>query len=589
MAKKPTRLRFTEDDLADKAVRQAADRAEKAVGKAEKAVEKESKPKKKLRTEADVSKNRSAKLRFEKADIEPELDKPSRGKHIISRASSAAIASKAHQAVSEHEDDNIGVQAVHQSEEAVEAAAYTVDHAVYSKKLKAHDKAEKLIEKSDRANVDALYEKYKKDNPDASTNPISRWRQKQAIKKEYAAARAGKSTAGSTAAASKNAGKAAKETKNVTQKLTDFVTSHSKALIVVGIFLLLFMVIASMFSSCTAMFQGGAQMVLGTSYTATDEDIIGADDDYSDLEAALRRKLNNIERTHSGYDEYRYELDEINHNPYELASYLTVMFEDYTREEVQRTLERLFELQYELTLEEEVEIRTRTETRTETETGTRWVWDDELEEYVEEEYEYEVEVEYEVEYEYYILNVKLTNYGLNYAIANSGMTADEMERYRTLLQTQGNRPDLFEGNIYATIGEYTDYDIPGEALTDVKFARMIREAEKYLGYPYVWGGSSPSTSFDCSGFVSWVLNHSGWNVGRLSAQGLYNICTPVARSNARPGDLVFFVGTYDTPGVSHVGIYAGNSMMIHCGDPITYANINTVYWQSHFYIYGRLP
>lgn len=591
MAKKPTRLRFTEDDLADKAVRQAADRAEKAVGKAEKAVEKASKPRKKLRTEADVSQNRSAKLRFEKADIEPELDKPSRGKHIISRASSAAIASKAHQTVSEHEDDNVGVQAVHQSEEAVEAAAYTVDHAVYSKKLKAHDKAEKLIEKSDRANVDALYEKYKKDNPDASTNPISRWRQKQAIKKEYAAARAGKSTAGSTAAASKNAGKAAKETKNVTQKLTEFVTSHSKAFIVVGIFLLLFMVIASMFSSCTAMFQGGAQMVLGTSYTATDEDIIGADDDYSDLEAALRRKLNNIERTHSGYDEYRYELDEINHNPYELASYLTVMFEDYTREEVQRTLERLFELQYELTLEEEVEIRTRTETRIETETGTRWVWDDELEEYVEEEYEYEVEVEYEIEYEYYILNVKLTNYGLNYAIANSGMTADEMERYRTLLQTQGNRPDLFEGNIYATIGEYTDYDIPGEALTDVKFARMIREAEKYLGYPYVWGGSSPSTSFDCSGFVSWVINNcgNGWSVGRLTASGLMNICDIIPRSSAEPGDLIFFQGTYNTSGASHVGIYVGNGMMIHCGNPISYASIETSYWQSHFYCFGRLP
>ena len=592
MAKKPTRLRFTEDDLADKAVRQAADRAEKAVGKAEKAVEKASKPKKKLRTEADVSKARSSKLRFDKAEIEPELDKPSRGKHMISRASSAAIASKAHQAVSEHEDDNVGVQAVHQSEEAVEAAAYTVDHAIYSKKLKAHDKAEKLIEKSDRANVDALYEKYKKDSPDASTNPISRWRQKQAIKKEYAAAKTGKSTAGSTAAASKNAGKAAKETKNVTQKLTEFVTQHSKLFIVVGIFLLLFMVIASMFSSCTAMFEGGAQMVLGTSYTANDEDIIGADDDYDALEATLRRKLNNIERTHSGYDEYRYELDEINHNPYELASYLTVMFEDYTREEVQDTLERLFELQYELTLEEEVEIRTRTETRIETETDTRWVWDDELGEYVEEEYEYEVEVEYEVEYEYYILNVKLVNRGLNYAIGNSGMTEDEMERYRTLLQTQGNRPDLFEDDIYAVPGgEYTDYDIPGEALTDVKFARMIREAEKYLGYPYVWGGSNPSTSFDCSGFVSWVINNcgNGWSVGRLTASGLMNICDIIPRSSAKPGDLIFFQGTYDTSGASHVGIYVGNGMMIHCGNPISYASIETSYWQSHFYCFGRLP
>ena len=310
------------------------------------------------------------------------------------------------------------------------------------------------------------------------------------------------------------------------------------------------------------------------------------------MEAALRRKLNNIERTHSGYDEYRYELDEINHNPYELASYLTVMFEDYTREEVQDTLERLFELQYELILEEEVEIRTRTETRIETETDTRWVWDDELGEYVEEEYEYEVEVEYEVEYEYYILNVKLVNRGLNYAIGNSGMTEDEMERYRTLLQTQGNRPDLFEDDIYAVPGgEYTDYDIPGEALTDVKFARMIREAEKYLGYPYVWGGSSPSTSFDCSGFVSWVINNcgNGWSVGRLTANGLMNVCDISPRSSAEPGDLIFFQGTYDTSGASHVGIYVGNGMMIHCGNPISYASIETSYWQSHFYCFGRLP
>ena len=374
MAKKPTRLRFTEDDLTDKAVRQAADRAEKAVGKAEKAVEKASKPKKKLRTEADVSKARSSKLRFNKAEIEPELDKPSRGKHMISRASSAAIASKAHQAVSEHEDDNVGVQAVHQSEEAVEAAAYTVDHAMYSKKLKAHAKADKLVEKSDKANVDALYEKFKKDNPDAASNPFSRWQQKNAIKKEYAVAKAGKDTASKTATATKGAGKAtgkaAQGAKNITEKVTEFATTHSKVILLVLAGGLLFMIIASMFSSCGAMFQGGAQVILGTSFTAKDEDIIGADNDYKALEAALRNQINNIERTHSGYDEYRYDLDEINHNPYELAAYLTVKFEDYTREEVQSTLRWLFDQQYELTLTEEVEIRTRTEIRTGTSTST---------------------------------------------------------------------------------------------------------------------------------------------------------------------------------------------------------------------------
>ena len=586
MAKKPTRLRFTEDDLADKAVRQAADRAEKAVGKAEKAVEKASKPKKKLRTEADVSKARSSKLRFNKAEIEPELDKPSRGKHMISRASSAAIASKAHQAVSEHEDDNVGVQAVHQSEEAVEAAAYTVDPAMYSKKLKAHAKADKLVEKSDQANVDALYEKFKKDNPEASSNPFSRWQQKNAIKKEYAVAKAGKDTASKTATATKGAGKAtgkaAQGAKTITEKATEFATTHSKAILFVLAGGLLFMIIASMFSSCTAMFQGGTQVLLGTSYTAEDEDIIGTDDDYKALEAALRSKINNIERTHSGYDEYRYDLDEINHNPYELAAYLTVKFEDYTRSEVQGTLQSLFDQQYELTLTEEVEIRTRTETRTGTSTWT----DPETGETYEEEYEHEVEVEYE----YYILNVKLENKGLNRVIGSSGMSEDEMERYAVLLQTNGNRPDIFGDDIYAVTGEYTDYDIPGEALTDTRFANMIREAEKYLGYPYVWGGSSPSTSFDCSGFVSYVINNcgNGWSVGRLTANGLMGVCDIIPRSSAKPGDLIFFQGTYDTSGASHVGIYVGDGMMIHCGNPISYASIESSYWQSHFYCFGRI-
>jgi hypothetical protein len=570
MAKKTTRLRFTEDDLADAKVRKAADRAEKAVDKAEKAVKKASKPKKKLRTEEDIAKARSSKLRFEKAEFGPELEKPAKGKHMITRASSAAIASKAHGAIAEYEDDNVGVQAVHQSEEAVEATAYTVDHAIYSKKLKAYDKAEKLIEKSDDANVDALYQKFKKENPDAPSNPISRWRQKQAIKKEYAAAKAGTNAAGSAAATSQKAGKAAKETKNVTQKLTEFVTSHSKLFLIVGIFLLLFMVAASMFSSCSAMFQGGTQVILGTSFTAEDEDIIGADNDYKALEAALRNQINNIERTHSGYDEYRYELDEINHNPYELAAYLTVKFEDYTREEVQSTLRWLFDQQYELTLTEEVEIRTGTTTSTDPETG----------ETTTEEYEYE----------YYILNVKLVNKGLNRVIGSSGLTEDEMERYSVLLQTRGNRPDLFGDDIYASAGEYTDYDIPGEALTDTRFANMIREAEKYLGYPYVWGGSNPSTSFDCSGFVSWVINNcgNGWNVGRLTANGLMGVCDIIPKSEAKPGDLIFFQGTYDTSGASHVGIYVGDGMMIHCGNPISYASIETSYWQQHFYCFGRI-
>ncbi len=426
-----------------------------------------------------------------------------------------------------------------------------------------------------KANVNALYEKFKKDNPDAGSNPFSRWQQKRAIKKEYAAAKAGKNTASTTASASKGAGKAtgkaAQGAKNITERVTEFCTTHSKTILFVLIAGLLFMILSGMFSSCSAMFQGGTQIILGTSFTAKEEDIIGADNDYKALEAALRNKINNIERTHSGYDEYRYDLDEINHNPYELAAYLTVKFEDYTRDEVQATLQWLFEQQYELTLTEVVEIRTRTTSSTDPETG-------------------ETTTE-EEDYEYYILNVKLRNKGLNSVISNSGLSEDDMERYRILLQTRGNRPDIFGNDIYATPGgEYTDYDIPGEALTDTRFANMIREAEKYLGYPYVWGGSSPSTSFDCSGFVSYVINHcgNGWSVGRLTANGLMGVCDIIPKSSAKPGDLIFFQGTYDTSGASHVGIYVGNGMMIHCGNPISYASIESNYWQQHFYCFGRI-
>ena len=512
MAKRPTRLRFTEDDLADSHVKKAADRADKAVDKAEKAADKlaSKKAKPKLKLETNAAGSRKAKLRFEKAEF-TEIERPSVAKHMASRGAAVTLTSKAHRAVSEYEDDNIGVQAVQETTKAVESTVYTVDHAVYSHKLKAYDKAEKLVEKSDKANVNALYEKFKKDNPDAASNPISRWKQKQAIKKEYAAAKAGKGTAKETAA--KATKKAAQSTKTITEKAMEFCTTHSKTILFVLIAGLLFMILSGMFSSCSAMFQGGTQIVLGTSFTAKEEDIIGADNDYKALEAALRNEINNIERTHSGYDEYRYDLDEINHNPYELAAYLTVKFEDYTRDEVQATLQWLFEQQYELTLTEVVEIRTRTTSSTDPETG-------------------ETTTE-EEDYEYYILNVKLRNKGLNSVISNSGLSEDDMERYRILLQTRGNRPDVFGNDIYATPGgEYTDYDIPGEALTDTRFANMIREAEKYLGYPYVWGGSSPSTSFDCSGFVSYVINHcgNGWSVGRLTANGLMGVCDIIPKS-----------------------------------------------------------
>lgn len=583
MAKRPTRLRFTEDDLSSDAVKKAAGKAEKAAAKAEKAVDKIT-PKKhrKLRQEADVSASRTAKLRFGKAKADDIPPKPSGIKRTATHAPVDTLSANVHKSISRYEDDNVGVQTAHQTELGAETAYHVADHAVYSHKLKAYDKAEKLVSKSDKANVNALFEKFKKDNPNASSNPLSRWKQKHNIKKEYAAARAGK---GGKATA-KGAEKTAKGAKNLTQKITDFCVSHKTALLWVLAIGLLFMVISGMFSACSTMFQGGTQVVLGTSFTAEDEDILGVDEDYTALENDLRSQVDNIESTHPGYDEYCYALDEIGHNPYELAAYLTVVFEDYTREEVQATLQQLFEQQYELILEEEVEIRTRTETRT----GTRTHTDPETGETWEEEYEYEVEVEYE----YYILNVTLRNYGLGSVIRSSGLSADQLERYEVLLETLGNRSYLFGEDVSSAPGgggEYTDYDIPGEALTDTAFANMIREAEKYLGYPYVWGGSSPSTSFDCSGFVSWVINNcgNGWSVGRQTANGLKNLCDIIPPSEAKPGDLIFFQGTYNTSGASHVGIYVGNGMMIHCGDPISYASIQTNYWQQHFYCFGRIP
>lgn len=586
MVKRPTRLRFSEDDLSDAHVKEAFDKAEKKADKAEKAVNKvvSKKNHQKLRDEKTVSAKRKEKLRFDKAQNDLEIERPSKSKQLLTRSTAATLSAKTHQAVARSDDDsNAGVESANSLTQTAESVGYAADHARYSHKMKAYDKADKLVARSDKANVDALYEKFKKDNPDAASNPLSRWQQKRAIKKEYAAAKAGKGSAATSSAASKGAKKAAKESKNIVEKVTEFCASHHRPIIIVLCAALICMVIAGWFSSCSAMFQGGTQMILGTSFTAEDDDIIGANDDYKALENALRSKINNIERTHSGYDEYRYNLAEINHNPYELTAFLTVLYEDYTRDEVQSMLQTLFDKQYELILEEEIEVRTRTETRT----GTRVVRNPDGTTSTEQ-YEYEVEVQYD----YYILNVTLINHGLGYVVGNSGLTEDQMERYAVLLQTKGNRPYLFEDDIYANPGgEYTDYDIPGEALTDTKFANMIREAEKYLGYPYVWGGSSPSTSFDCSGFVSWVINHcgNGWNVGRLGAQGLMNHCDIIPKSSAKPGDLIFFQGTYDTTGASHVGIYVGNGMMIHCGNPISYTSIESNYWQQHFYCFGRIP
>lgn len=598
--RKVTRLRFTKNELTDEKVRRAAAKAERAADRAEAAQSKlPQKAKLRIIREAAGVKTPGSKLQQEKPSSaavrgklrvvkEQSTEKPGTAAQTgrnISRAAITRAADGVRDSIGADDDGNSGVQAMDAGKNTAHATSATVSNARYSHKLKSYEKAERLVEKSDRANVDALYQKSVHADPDAPSNPLSRWRQKQEIKKEYAAAkRAGNMAASGVSGASgtaKKAGSAAKETKSLTEKGLEFIKEHPKGILIVLILGFLILFISSTFSSCS-VFLGGGQVVVGTSYTAEETDIKGVDEDYTALENALRNQINNIEATHSGYDEYRYNLAEIGHNPYELASYLTVLFEDYTRAEVQSTLQAIFDAQYTLTLEEEVEVRTRTETRTGTTTHT----DPETGETWEEEYEYEVEVEYN----YYILNVTLTNKGISAVVRSSGLDDDRLERYGVLLETRGNRDDLFGDVNFAVPGEYTDYDIPGEALTDVRFANMVREAEKYLGYPYVWGGSSPSTSFDCSGFVSWVINHcgNGWSVGRLTANGLMGVCDIIPASAAEPGDLIFFQGTYDTSGASHVGIYVGGGMMIHCGNPISYASIETSYWQQHFYCYGRI-
>ena len=539
-----------------------------------------------IRHEADLAKMRSKKL---KSDQEAKAKKnaAASGKKggkpkKPGNLAADALSAKAHQSVrNADQDNNSGVEAAHFTEGSAEGAARAGSRFQYGRKLRQYKKLERLEKKGNKDAVDSIFAERMKSDPQAGSNLFSRWRQKQAIKKEYAAAKAGAAAAENTASGT---AKAAQGTVSITEKAFQFVQSHSHIIIGIAAVGLLVLVIAGSVSSCSVLINGGGNVVLGTSYTAEDEDLKGVETDYTKLEDKLRKQIDRIETDHPGYDEYRYNLAEIGHNPYELASLLTVEFENYTRSQVQARLQSIFEAQYELKLVEKVEIRTRKETRVGYSynpiTGTGHT------------YTYQVTVQYE----YKILNVTLLNRGVDYVARNSGLTDDQLQRYEVTLECRGNRDDLFAGIAFATpdgagsSGEYQDYDIPGEALTDEKFRKMITEAEKYLGYPYVWGGSSPSTSFDCSGFVSWVINHcgNGWNVGRQTANGLMGKCDIIPKSEAKPGDLIFFQKTYNTSGASHVGIYVGNGMMIHCGNPISYASIETNYWRQHYYCMGRI-
>ena len=568
--KREPRLQFSDADLAEPKLEKPIKRVKKAEAKADKAqakIPKKTVVKKERGFDPATGKVKT-QLRFEEVD---KKKPPSKLTHAVQDAPANLILSQVHREVRQSEDDNVGVEAAHKVEQAVESGGRLVQSAHRAHQLKPYRAAIRAEKKLERANLDALQKKAEIDSP--TSNPVSKWQQKQAIKKQYAAAKHNQ-TAQTTAKAAENTAKAAKKAAEKAEKAGKYVWEHRRGFAIAAAILLMLAFLLNGLSSCSVIMDGVGSGIAASTYPSQDADMLGAEAQYCEMEAELQRYLDTYESTHD-YDEYHFDLDTIEHDPYVLISIITALHQgEWTLDEVQGTLQTLFDRQYILTEDVVVETRYRTETDTWTDAGGNTHTDT-----------------YQVPYDYYICTVTLENFNLSHVPVYI-MSEEQLGMYATYMATLGNRPDLFPGSGYIgkyVEGSYTDYDIPPEALDDEVFAAIIKEAEKYLGYPYVWGGSSPSTSFDCSGFVSWVINHSGWDVGRLGAQGLCNICTPVSSANVKPGDLVFFTGTYDTPGVSHVGIYVGNNMMIHCGDPISYANLNSSYWQSHFYRYGRLP
>ena len=568
--KREPRLQFSDANLAEPKLEKPIKRVKKAEAKADKAqakIPKKTVVKKERGFDPATGKVKT-QLRFEEVD---KKKPPSKLTHAVQDAPANFVLSQVHREVRQSEDDNVGVEAAHKVEQAVESGGRLVQSAHRAHQLKPYRAAIRAEKKLERANLDALQKKAEIDSP--TSNPVSKWQQKQAIKKQYAATKHNQA-AQTTAKAAENTAKAAKKAAEKAEKAGKYVWEHRRGFAIAAAILLMLAFLLNGLSSCSVIMDGVGSGIAASTYPSQDADMLGAEAQYCEMEAELQRYLDTYESTHD-YDEYHFDLDTIEHDPYVLISMITALHQgEWTLDEVQGTLQMLFDRQYILTEDVVVETRYRTETDTWTDADGNTHTDT-----------------YQVPYDYYICTVTLENFNLSHVPVYI-MSEEQLGMYATYMATLGNRPDLFPGSGYIgkyVEGSYTDYDIPPEVLDDEVFAAIIKEAEKYLGYPYVWGGSSPSTSFDCSGFVSWVINHSGWDVGRLGAQGLCNICTPVPSANVKPGDLVFFTGTYDTPGVSHVGIYVGNNMMIHCGDPISYANLNSNYWQSHFYRYGRLP
>ena len=572
MSKRSPRLQFTDEERAAPKLKNVIQKADKKADKLEKAEAKiPKKTVKRKKRVVDAEGKVTTRLYFEEVD---KKKPPSKLTHAAAAPVNSALAT-AHREIRQSEDENVGVESAHRMEEAAEGGVRMIDSAHRSHKLKPYRSAAKAEAAADKANLRALNKQAQWQNPQFSSNPYSRWQQKRAIKKEYMATKAGKS-AGSTIKASEATAKAAKQAAQETKKTTEFIARHKKgALVVLGIGLVVVFLL-NVISSCSVLVQSSVSVIGATTYPSQDADMLAAEAQYCALEAELQEYLDSYESTHD-YDEYHYDLDDIEHDPYVLISAITALHGgEWTIGEVGGTIQMLFDRQYILTEDVEVETRYRTETDT---------WTDE---------DGETHTDtYQVPYDYYICTVKLENFNL-FHVPVYIMSEEQLAMYAAYMGTVGNRPDLFPGSSYVNAyinTEYEDYEIPAEALSDPQFAAMMEEAQKYLGFPYVWGGSSPSTSFDCSGFVSWVVNHCGvgWNIGRLGAEGLRRTCSYVSPSNARPGDLIFFEGTYDTSGASHVGIYVGNNKMIHCGDPIQYADLSSSYWQAHFLSFGRLP
>ena len=582
MAKRAPRLIFTEEERAlpelEKVIRKA-DKAADTLEKAEAKIPKKTVKVKERVVDADSGKV-TTRLFFEEVD---KKRPPSKLSHAAQKASLDTVRGAIHRTIREDNDGNSGIEAANTLSETAEGTYRIAETAHHSHVEKPYRKVEKAEAAADKANLKALNREDEAEYGKAS-NPYSKWQQKRAIKKEYAAAKAGNG-ARNTMQASETTAKAAKRAAEDTKKTGSFIVRHKKGFLIVGGIAAVILLIVTCVSSCSTIFQGLSSSVVASTYPLEDADMLAAEAAYCAMEQELQDKLDHYEAEHD-YDEYHFDLDEIEHDPYVLISAITALKGgEWKIDEVGGILDTLFEKQYILTETVTTETRYRTETRT----GVRTRVDPNTGESYTEEYEYDVQVPYT----YYICHVELENFNLSHVPVYI-MSQDQLSMYAVYMSTLGNRPDLFAGSAY--VGKYynTDYEkyeIPPEALADEQFAAIIEEAEKYLGFPYVWGGSSPATSFDCSGFVSYVYNHCGlhWNFGRLGAEGLRSMSAYVSPESARPGDLIFFEGTYDTTGASHVGIYVGNNMMLHCGDPIQYTSIDTSYWRSHFLQFGRLP